>query len=500
MVSVFGLCSNINIFVEGDIINKYMIVLIVVLLLGIVSAEKIDNYYRYYLNPSYVESVRKSAPAVFSLKIDDYNGDVKTALITFNLYAKQDNSFRLFVNDVMCKNDYYIDGRYMKEGFAQIIFDCSNVITKSGDYEIKFYTSKDIGAVFSYAEITYVDKKPKFNVFGTEYNDKDEYGKLWLQLLDENNSGISNALCFITIYTPDNQVYIKNSLMSYLDDGIYYHDFIVPEGYGVYPAVAKCYYYFTNKTMYAYYFDYNGTVSGSLQNTYSNDNIYLTITENSGTFSSIFGFTNITGLNITNIYIKAWALWDNVRGDAQDYVNFYYWNGTDWILLDNVLYYNNNKQYITNKIPFINETIFVKINDTVVDAKNTNFRIDYLSIDVYSLSDRGFKELKGSSEIHKGKVIGFNGEELLDFYLSNRHLIAEEFKSNHNFCYDNETLAHNITYEYCIEDTCKEYSYLRFEKCNYGCSSHMCNPNPIIRILIFLGVIALPIIFLKFIW
>jgi len=70
--------------------------------------------------------------------------------------------------------------------------------------------------------------------------------------------------------------------------------------------------------------------------------------------------------------------------------------------------------------------------------------------------------------------------------------------SNHNFCKDNETLVHNITYRYCMPSGCGEVWYLQEEPCEYGCNPELnsCNPPPYKRymfgsaiLLALLGVV-----------
>jgi len=65
--------------------------------------------------------------------------------------------------------------------------------------------------------------------------------------------------------------------------------------------------------------------------------------------------------------------------------------------------------------------------------------------------------------------------------------------SNHNYCKDNITLVHNITYYYELPDGRNgTVSYLQEEKCEWGCNPELakCNPNPLIRYGIGIGLIV----------
>lgn len=80
----------------------------------------------------------------------------------------------------------------------------------------------------------------KLQIHGTEYT-PNEPAKLWIQLLD-NYKPIENTTCFMTIYYPNNTIWINNSIMTptYKGDGIQYYDFVTPEQFGVYMSSVSC--------------------------------------------------------------------------------------------------------------------------------------------------------------------------------------------------------------------------------------------------------------------
>lgn len=85
-------------------------------------------------------------------------------------------------------------------------------------------------------------EKPVMYMHGTEYQ-FGQTAKLWLQLLNSSGEPINQGVCFLDIYTPNNQHYLYRATMSNMNQsGIYYYDLAVPDTEGVYPAIAECYY------------------------------------------------------------------------------------------------------------------------------------------------------------------------------------------------------------------------------------------------------------------
>jgi hypothetical protein len=475
-----------------------IIAILVILSIGVSLAEVMQTYYKIYLQPSYVESVSKNRNYYFNLEIKQ-KGDIDTAFITFKTYVKKDLVATLNVNGINCINRYYIDKNLMSEGYTDLFFDCSNAIKKEGNYTLTLNVNNDIGSIFGYAEITYRYGKDELKVFGTEYTDLDTDAKIWVQLLDKDGKPIDNAVCFVNVYKPNNTVLFNNVVMNYLDDGIYYYDFPTPDDYGVYPVVVYCSYYYVYSNKYPSSFYTPNQYTGVLSDFFEVDGNITSITENR-TLEGYLTFNNLLGLNTTNLILDAVIRWSKVRGDPNnDYINFYYWNGSTYVKLPNSANYFDGWQEITNNIPMLNNTIIIKFNDTLSDNSVTTLSIDKIIIKDYSLL-WSFNEVKGGGEIHKQKFVGTKVDNIVDLLLANKDILKENFVSNHNICIDNKTLAHNITYNYCIGNECKDYSYLRLEECKYGCSDDRCNPSPLFRTIIFIVVvIIIPIILIKFI-
>jgi hypothetical protein len=478
---------------------KEIIIAIVVLLsISVSLAEVMQSYYKIYLQPSYVESVKRNKNYNFNLEIKQ-KGDIDTAFITFKTYVKKDLIATLSVNGVNCINKYYIDKDFMGEGYTDLFFDCSNAIKSEGNYTLTLNVNSNIGSIFGYAEITYRYGKDELKVFGTEYTDLDTNAKIWVQLLDKNGLPISNAICFANIYKPDNTILFSNVTMNYLNDGIYYYDFPTPEDYGVYPLTVYCYYYYAYIDNYPSSFYTPNQYTGVLEDLFNRDGNTISITENR-TLEGYLTFNNLLHVNTTHLVLDAVVKWSKARLDpANDYINFYYWNGSDYVKLPNSVNYANGWQEITNYIPILNDTVIIKFNDTLSDGIETILEIDKMVVKDYSLL-WSFNEVKGGGEIHKQRFVGARVDNIIDLLLANKDILKENFVSNHNVCIDNKTLAHNITYNYCIGNECKDYSYLRLEECKYGCSNDRCNPNPLVRTIIFIVVvIIIPVILIKFI-
>jgi len=90
-----------------------------------------------------------------------------------------------------------------------------------------------------------IDQKNQMDVHGTEYTTSDTKGKVWLELIRDNEY-ISNASCYLTTFYHNTSYWIDTAPMLELqtqnDTGIYYYDFEVPSEEGVYMARASCKY------------------------------------------------------------------------------------------------------------------------------------------------------------------------------------------------------------------------------------------------------------------
>jgi len=67
-------------------------------------------------------------------------------------------------------------------------------------------------------------------------------GKVFIQVLDNYYTPVNNAVCKLTIYNPDGSYFAKDQLMAFLENGLYYFDFVAPYVEGVYMTTVECFY------------------------------------------------------------------------------------------------------------------------------------------------------------------------------------------------------------------------------------------------------------------
>lgn len=109
------------------------------------------------------------------------------------------------------------------------------------------------------------------------------------------------------------------------------------------------------------------------------------------------------------------------------------------------------------------------------------------------------EEIRGSSELHVSALSVNNsaiGDEVIIKMLMNARILNERVVNfhNHQYCIDNMTLQHNITYEYCAgSGNCRQMVDIMDENCAYGCdyANSSCKPSPLISIIIFIIFIAI---------
>jgi hypothetical protein len=82
------------------------------------------------------------------------------------------------------------------------------------------------------------------------------------------------------------------------------------------------------------------------------------------------------------------------------------------------------------------------------------------------------EEIRGAGEMYISSVSLENiGDEMIIKMLQNARILNDRVVNFHNsqYCIDNSTLLHNITYDYCVGGSCKLMSDLMREPCQYGC-------------------------------
>ena len=272
---------------------------------------------------------------------------------------------------------------------------------------------------------TLINNKPIMTMHGTEYQVGDN-AKVWIQLLTSNQTTITNALCYIDIYTPSNTFYLERATMTNMNhDGIYYYDLTAPSVVGVYSAIALCYYtagqvnYLANE-----YFIMNGSYNGgTIQDTYSIENTAVGSLEfkeeasgNPRRLQVGVNFTNETYCNVsegllTGITLKVNSKFGSLVGDdltiaLWNYTSNSWYNfpnkvpaGNIWGMTTNSLVFNN-----ITKTGFVNSSgsnIRVKFLDTnLTDGSTSTFSLDYIQLSCDELTTPLAQEVRGSSELH----------------------------------------------------------------------------------------------------
>jgi len=207
-------------------------------LLPIISASVTQEYSKIFLSPFYTPQLQKDINYSFSLSINS-GGTMEDifALLTFQLYASSPNQyFYAMVNNQSCNNPYYL---VSLSGLSYVMFDCSNVFTHDGDYEVILSSNENSVSSVSWLDFTYSKSIISVKVHGTEYYPLD-VAKEFLQLLDGNSLPIGDADCFISIYYPNNTLWKYQQSMAYVDEGIYVYDVVAPEILGVFPVTSYC--------------------------------------------------------------------------------------------------------------------------------------------------------------------------------------------------------------------------------------------------------------------
>jgi hypothetical protein len=258
---------------------------------------------------------------------------------------------------------------------------------------------------------------PSLTVHGTEYT-IGQTGKVWVQVLDVNKTAVNNATCLLDIYTPSNIRLVEKEPMSFLGDGVYYYNFIVPDQIGVYPSIVQCYYVTsTTASLASSGVVVTGTTtSGDYTSTHILDEVYWVVREASlggkQRIQTLMNFSNVSQPALqSNLNIMWTGIWN--AAPNTDSISVYIMNFTsgNWILLPNLIDDTGGSDITyANSIATTNATAsgFVKngivsilFNDTNgTDSSATLFKSDYVHVDVVAQFSAQYQQIIGSGEIH----------------------------------------------------------------------------------------------------
>ena len=374
---------------------------------------------------------------------------------------------------------------------------------------------------------------PNLEVYGTEYA-TGEIGKIWLQLLDENRNPIENSTCLIKVWFPNSTLFLNESGMSYLDEGIHYKDFTVPDVTGVYPQTAICSvpelianYSMSNYTTIAldnletgdgdgglgwisgWGFDTTGYCGiSSLNSPIGSYHIRCSGYNGKGfrtSFPPISGIANIT----------FWARFSSL--EAGEYYHFEVFNETlgDWDIIRT--WDENEDDDIYKRYSFYidgcRSGILLRFRSESLGGADYGY-FDNITVseptilNYYEVNGTEYQYVFGSGEIHVSEALTnvntnitneFN--DLLKYFIFKE---ARNLKSNHDYCSDNTTLVKILTYEESVLGDL--YTYQRNETvfCDYGCfkyfntaeSQGYCAPSTISKWIPIIGIVLFVFIML----
>jgi len=300
---------------------------------------------------------------------------------------------------------------------------------------------------------------------GTEYIQGDD-GKVFVRLLDGNSKPVNFALCNATIYYPNNTKFVDGVSMTLLGSGVYYYDLTIPQVLGNYIVLFDC-------VIPSIPFVQNVSLEGIL-------------IENFDSFEVEFGFDNTNNLTINYAYLEVLT------------------HGTS---AQSILGVNFNGKYLGQiegqNPPLANYTLnqsdfYLTEEQTLVltdESLGGNSYMDWVRLVVsYDWEDPS-QLSRGQDELHVRDPC----EERILCLLQHSRILNERIVNFHNteYCIGNNTLRHNITYEYCIGGNCKILSDIMDEECVWGCDigENRCRPSPLIRagigVFVFLALIIL---------
>jgi len=212
-----------------------------------VSAEPTQQFNKIYLNPFYRATMSSATNYNYNVTINppDAINSVVNAMIEFNIQINgQSQTFTLLVNGQSCNNPTYaVTTAFSTTGEIQVYFDCSNVITQAGTYNLVLTSAVNTGTITGWIDLTYMNNpKGELKLSGTEYQVGDT-GTAFVQLLDTNKLAINSATCYLSSYYPNKTNWMDNTPMTYLSNsaGLFYKDFISPTATGTYMLSSTCY-------------------------------------------------------------------------------------------------------------------------------------------------------------------------------------------------------------------------------------------------------------------
>lgn len=415
---------------ERPIITIFFFILLATAI-AVSAVQPMQTTQKILLSPFYLPSLSANTNTTFTVNVQSPSEltSVDSAIITYDLWINPAVNFNLWVNGKTCNNPTYaISTTFAGAGHAQAIFDCTNIIKTTGTYTVTLRSDKNTGSATGWLDVT-TTNNPSGSValHGTEYT-YPAHAKLWLQLVNSNNTNIDNGVCYIDIYTPDNEEYIERATMeNFNHDGIYYYDLETPSQSGVYPAIATCYYTATqNKRVATSYNITSGVLkSGTINDTQTLDGTKLVITTSKNGGLTTNNRVNVT-LNFSDFNAQCgnvspllytgttwhWTgIWNTNTANHNILIYTYNYSNNSWLQLPNVIgsgagtatFTVSNSIAMTNISSLgINATnqMLLRFTDTDINEGAKDFRTDYAYVSCDQLGTPQYQILRGSSEMH----------------------------------------------------------------------------------------------------
>jgi hypothetical protein len=388
---------------------------------------------KIFLNPFYRASMTNGQNYTYNLTINppDKISSVSSAIISFDVYISPTVMFNIWVNNIPCNTpNYTISTTYASAGQSRITFDCSNAITKAGNYNITLKpTQQNTGTISGWLDITYMNNPiGKLELSGTEYS-PDDAATMFVQLKDSQGLPINNGTCYLDVWYPLNSsgqhpytIQDAPMLQALGDDGIYYYDMTAPSQLGVYMLSGKCSYSFNWIWFYPSTENiFKPVMSTSVFGTWTGDTLSLNsydmnfyqcdvaslgngcVANFTFNLSTYGGFYNVTNINV---YYAG-----QLKGSVSNnwILTLAYWNGTTFVNLSNSLTLTHQagtpdgvNQLLTNSIStsaIRNNTIILQYSLKSGSGTGTSVYNDWLSIALLSSSGT-IQDVRGSSEMH----------------------------------------------------------------------------------------------------
>jgi hypothetical protein len=397
-----------------------------------IAIQSTTQYSKIFLTPFYNNGMTQNVDYNYTVNIASPDGmnTISSAILTLDAWISPTRIFNAWMNGKQCNTaNYTISTTYASAGRGVVTFDCSNAIKMNQINTVTYRVSGgNIGASTSWIDLVYQNNPlADIEVHGTEYI-FGQTSKVWIQLLNNSGSYISNGVCFTDIYNPDGTELLERATMTNMNhDGIYYYDIVLPEIEGVYPVIVLCYY--TAGQIYNYATSINminGTITaGDITRTQVLDASYLTTDEtiaglgNPRRYWSELNFTNgsicsnISSLLLQGITIGWVGRWN--ANPTSDTMNIYIYNYTSasWIQLPNNItgvgtgVKSVSNSFILNNmtsVGFVNSTgsnLRLKFQDTsVADTSTNSFDYDYVYVTCDRLASPVWQDVRGSGEFH----------------------------------------------------------------------------------------------------